>query len=294
MRKAGGNPRNLEAKPESPMPAKKNPSQQKHKEAKAIRPKSVKRNTKSMVGPAIGILLAIGATIVLLLPTGLDRLTARRPSKPPAQNASPANSPSPQTAEKSAKEKGAELINRGNELLRQNRYDEALQVYEEARTLLPEDEDVYYNLGIVLTRLGRTEDAIKAYQRALELFPDYAEAHNNLGNLLLREGNLNDALVHFNTAIAILPDYAVAYNSLGIALRELGLIPQAADAFLKASLLDTNYWQAKFNLAGIYMSQSKWDDAIGAYREVLRLQPEFTPAQDNLRQAMEKKSEQPR
>ncbi|MGC8989449.1 MAG: tetratricopeptide repeat protein [Verrucomicrobiia bacterium] len=276
------------------MPAKKNPAREKNKEAKAIQPKPAKRKSKSMVGPALGVLLAIGATIVLLLPASLDRLTAGKTSKPPAHSASPTNSPSPQTAEKSAKEKGAELINRGNELLRQNRNDEALQAYEEARTLLPQDEDVYYNLGIVLTRLGRTEDAIKAYQRALELFPNYAEAHNNLGNLLLRAGNLNDALVHFNAAIAILPDYAVAYNSLGIALRELGLIPQAAEAFLKASSLDTNYWQAKFNLAGIYMSQSKWDEAIGAYREVLRLQPEFTPAQDNLRQAMEKKSEQPR
>jgi len=276
------------------MSAKKNPTQQRNKEARAANPKPVKRNSKSMVGPAIGILLAIGATIVLLLPTSFDRLTTGRTSKPPAHNESSTNSPSPQTAEKSAKEKGAELINKGNELLRQNRYDEALEAYEEARTLLPEDEDVYYNLGIVLTRLGRTEDAIRAYQRALELFPDYAEVHNNLGNLLLREGNLNDALVHFNAAIAILPDYAVGYNSLGIALRELGLIPQAAEAFLKASSLDTNYWQARFNLAGIYMSQGKWDEAIGAYREVLRAQPGFAPAEDNLRQAMERKSEQSR
>lgn len=276
------------------MPAKKNSPQQKNKEAGATHQKTVKKNSKSVVGPVIGILLAIGATIVLLLPTSFDRLTAGRTSKPPGQNAPSKNSPSQQNAEKSAKEKGAELINRGNELLRQNRYDEALEAYEEARTLLPQDEDVYYNLGIVLTRLGRTEDAIRAYQRALELFPDYAEAHNNLGNLLLREGNLNDALVHFNAAIAILPDYAVAYNSLGIALRELGLIPQAAEAFLKASSLDTNYWQARFNLAGIYMSQSKWDEAIGAYREVLRSQPGFAPAEENLKQAMEKKSEQSR
>ncbi len=266
-----------------------------HPKAKSqnARLKSDKGKPKTWVGPVIGALLAGGMTLLLFLPARVYRPTTMQSSRlPTGKNAS--TNTYPQPPEKSAKEKGAELINKGNELLRQNRYDEALKAYEEAKILLPEDEDVYYNLGIVLSRLGRTDDAISAYRRALEIFPDYAEAHNNLGNLLLREGNLNEALLHFNAAIAVLPDYAVAYNSLGITLRELGLIPQATEAFAKASSLDTNYWQARFNLAGVYMAQGKWDEAIVQYREVLRLQPEFAPAQDNLKQALEKKSQQSR
>lgn len=247
---------------------------------------------KGWLGLGMGALVTLGLAYLLFVPVDIRQLSHSKPAKPASERAG-APDQAPSTAkEKSAKEKGAELINVGNELLRQNRLDEALAAYKEAEALLPDDEDVYYNMGIVLTRLGRFDEAIEAYQRALKIFPNYAEAHNNLGNLMLRQGNLNDALFHFNAAISVLPDYAVAYNSLGIALRELGSIPEAIQAFSTASQLNTNYWQARFNLATMYMAQGKWDDAIAEYRAVLQLQPGFEPAEQNLKEALAKKAAQ--
>ena len=59
--------------------------------------------------------------------------------------------------------------------------------------------------GVALTQLGQSRDAIERYQRALKLAPDDVEAHNNLGYTLASEGHLDEALPHFERALALNP-----------------------------------------------------------------------------------------
>ncbi|HOY58672.1 MAG TPA: tetratricopeptide repeat protein, partial [Verrucomicrobiota bacterium] len=92
------------------------------------------------------------------------------------------------------------------------------------------------------------------------------------------------AFEHFRAAIKAVPDYASAHNNLGNALRQRGLVAEATDAFLKASQLDTNYWQARFNLANSYVALDRLDDAIAEYEAVLRIEPDFAPAHQALEQ----------
>ncbi len=239
--------------------------------------------------------LAVAGALILLL-AGLAWYGAARRSPGPSDDADPTHSrahlPAPGSGANSAVPgpeggagaEAANLVTRGNELLRQGQFAEAAKVYEEAGRLTPQDEDVHYNLGIAFARLGRQEEAVASYRRALELFPQYAEAHNNLGILLHRMGKLDEAFEHFRAAIKAVPDYASAHNNLGNALRQRGLAAEATDAFLKASRIDTNYWQARFNLANSYVALDRLDDAIAEYEAVLRIEPDFAPAQQALEQ----------
>ena len=56
-----------------------------------------------------------------------------------------------------------------------------------------------------MTQLGQSRDAIERYQRALNLAPDDVEAHNNLGYTLASEGHIDEALPHFERALALNP-----------------------------------------------------------------------------------------
>ena len=179
-------------------------------------------------------------------------------------------------------EHAAALIAQGNQLLSQGKDTEALALYRQAEQLMPQDEDVHYNLGIARARLGQTNEAVAEYETALRIFPDYVEVHNNLGNLLLRSGKVDEALKHFRAAIKALPDYAPGHNNLGNALRKAGKSQEAVIEFVKASELDTNYWEAHFNLADAYRSQNRLPEAAAEYREVLRLKAGFEPAQQGL------------
>jgi Flp pilus assembly protein TadD len=68
--------------------------------------------------------------------------------------------------------------------------------------------------GVALTQLGRSRDAIERYQRALKLAPDDVEAHNNLGYTLASEGHLDEALPHFERALALNPSDENARRNL--------------------------------------------------------------------------------
>jgi tetratricopeptide (TPR) repeat protein len=169
-------------------------------------------------------------------------------------------------------------VNHGNELLKEGKVAEAVEVLTEAARVNPENEDVHYNLGLALARQGKTEDAIKEYKEALRIFPNYVEAHNNLGNALMRSGRIEEAIPHFEQAVKIMPDYAAAHNNLGTALQKVGRTEDAFTQFQQAVKFNPDYWEAHFNIATSWLQQGRPKEALTELEAVLRLRPDFEPA----------------
>src|SRR3981081_1372723 len=70
------------------------------------------------------------------------------------------------------KPRGAEaLLNRGNMLRQQRRYDEALASYEQAIALEPDYAEALVSRGNALRELRRFEEALASYDRAITLEP---------------------------------------------------------------------------------------------------------------------------
>ncbi len=63
------------------------------------------------------------------------------------------------------------LFNYGNALFHQNKYDEAIKVYNLSLKIKP-DPNTYNNLGNALQRIFKTEEAISSYEKALLINPD--------------------------------------------------------------------------------------------------------------------------
>ena len=99
---------------------------------------------------------------------------------------------------------------------------EAVDAYQKAVALSPQDAGAHNNLGNTLKALGRLDEAEASYNQAIALKPDFAEAHNNLGNALKALGRLDEALASYNQAIALKPDFVKAHSNLGITLNALG------------------------------------------------------------------------
>jgi tetratricopeptide (TPR) repeat protein len=171
-----------------------------------------------------------------------------------------------------------EEVNHANELLKDGKVDEAVQMLREAARANPDNEDVHYNLGLALARQGKTEDAMKEYQEALRIFPNYVEAHNNLGNALMRIGRTEEAIPQFEQAVKIMPEYAAAHNNLGTALQKAGRSEEAFAQFEQAVKYNPNYWEAHFNVATSWLQQGRPKEALAELETVLRLRPDFEPA----------------
>jgi tetratricopeptide (TPR) repeat protein len=85
---------------------------------------------------------------------------------------------------------------------RTGRHAASLASLDRAAALAPRWELVHFNRGVALARLGRDAEAVAALRRALELRPVYPEAQRNLAVLLRERGDLDAALAALDAAEA--------------------------------------------------------------------------------------------
>jgi tetratricopeptide (TPR) repeat protein len=78
--------------------------------------------------------------------------------------------------------------NRGAELLRAGKQEEALGWLQKAVALDPDLGRIWVNYGVALRRVGRPEEAEAAYRRALEVDPETLSAYQDLAALLRSRG----------------------------------------------------------------------------------------------------------
>lgn len=272
--------------------------------------KSQRQRPPVSQGPAKTILIA--CTAVLLLGVAALWLRANRPGRsaagpladaprpkevtfpaapPPVSTAS--NAPTDVLTENSGTDvdKATECLKRGNDLLAAGKVEEAIEQYKRAAKLNPEDEDIYYNLGLAFARVGNLAEAKQAYNEALKIYPDYVEALNNLGNLLVKEGSYDEAVQQLSRAVELDPKSSAAQNSLGNALARLGRYGEALLHFQKALEGKPDYLEAQQNLASAYLMLGRSDEATKEFTSILKNHPDFEPARKGLARAVRDQSQ---
>lgn len=119
---------------------------------------------------------------------------------------------------------GAEAADRGRELFAAGRYEEALQAFESARALNPEDARLTLAVGAALARLGRRDEALREFARARgQAGSDElrAEGFYNEGTVRLADGDAAGAVKVLRQALALTPSAADVRRNLELALRRL-------------------------------------------------------------------------
>lgn len=99
----------------------------------------------------------------------------------------------------------APRFNLGRLLLREDRPEEAIQVFGELRDLKSNDAEVYFGLGVALCRAGRVEEGIDALITTIRLNPDNSAAYTELAEAHGRNGDLKRAMEAIQVALKIKP-----------------------------------------------------------------------------------------
>jgi tetratricopeptide (TPR) repeat protein len=174
----------------------------------------------------------------------------------------------------------------GIALKEQGKLEEAIEAYNKAIVLKPDNADAYYNMGATLKEQGKLEEAIEAYNKAIAIKPDYVEAYSNMGIALQDQGKPEEAIVAYNKVLSIKPDYVEAYNNMGNALKDQGKPEEAIEAYNKAIALKPDYVEALNNMGNVFRDQGKSEDAIVAYNKALELKPDYAEVHHNLSLAL--------
>jgi tetratricopeptide (TPR) repeat protein len=132
-------------------------------------------------------------------------------------------------------------------------------------------------------RKADQQKAVETYQKALALSPNEAILHNNLGSVYAEMGKVDDAKAEFQKAADANPSGASGYYyNLGVVMVNQGKMDDASVALKKATDLDPNnasafYW---YGMALMGKAETKPDGSvvpvpgtIEAFQTYLKLQP---------------------
>jgi tetratricopeptide (TPR) repeat protein len=175
--------------------------------------------------------------------------------------------PSPQKSQLIADD----YLKRGEALVNQKRYVEALTAFKKATLMNPQLSEAWYQQGNTLARLKQYTEAVEAYNQAIELQPDKYETWYNRGNVLVRIKDYETALESFDKALEIQPDDYEAWHNRGTLLRKFHRYQEALAAYDHALLLRPNQyetWQNRGNLLGKLL---QYEEAIKSYDEAIRV-----------------------
>ncbi len=166
------------------------------------------------------------------------------------------------------------FIQQANLLADSGKIDQALEKYQAAIKLIPQNPRPYYYIGFLRAGQGEYHEAELVFQQALKLWPAYPEANASLGAIYLQYGAYEKAYPLLRKALSENPRLADANNNMGgYFFMHLHNLDSAAYYFEQSIRHDSSFSDAYINLANIYLQQSKLEQADALSRKALELSP---------------------
>ena len=130
-----------------------------------------------------------------------------------------------------------------------------------------------------VTKAWQTEE--RFLRHFLHIDSNSAFPHYFLGGFLAGQGRYPEAVSHLRQAVKINPKWPIARGQLGSSLLKQNDFDAALNEFQTSLLLNPDA-AAFSNLAQVYAIRGEWEHAVQAYRESLKLRPEYAPAHAEL------------
>jgi tetratricopeptide (TPR) repeat protein len=177
---------------------------------------------------------------------------------------------------------GALQHNLGIALKKQRRHGEALEVFDEAKALVPDMPLVDYNRAATLQQLRRGDDAIDAYRLAVARNPGDVLAHRELNQLLYRLDRTGEFLKSYDEAMAVMPEFGSLPLGKADLLYRTNRFEEAYENFDRAIRLAPDSVSAHDGMGLALMSLGRLDEAVRQHEKALAMEPQNTGTRTNL------------
>jgi tetratricopeptide (TPR) repeat protein len=165
------------------------------------------------------------------------------------------------------------LANLGIALKQSGRLEEALQVFDKAIQLTPDDAEAWLRLAKAFGAVGRKAEAVQAYQRVLQLVPRQWEAAYQCGELLHEAERFEEALACFDRCDEERPDHVPTLQARARALRGLKRFSESLAELLRADALAPGDIITCNNIGNALLSLQRPREALEWFEKALALDP---------------------
>jgi tetratricopeptide (TPR) repeat protein/DNA-binding transcriptional ArsR family regulator len=166
------------------------------------------------------------------------------------------------------------LRERGVVLTILGQYEEALKSFDRAIAAEPENASMWVRRGVTLGILGRHEAALESLERSVAIPPDgeLAWIRQGLAFHLLRRNE--EALESFDKALTLRPDRAVTWEMRGEVLRTLGRHVPALESIDRAVAIqpdDPSGWTRR---ASVLLDLEEYEAALESFDRAVAVRPD--------------------
>ena len=139
---------------------------------------------------------------------------------------------------------------------------EALNAYDAALRILPEDANIAHDLARLAQKLGHLDIAEKLLRRFLAMEPGHAEGTNNLACVLRDQKRYAEAIDALRDLIQIDATNPTLWNTLGTVLSDQGQMKDSLTFFDEALRIDPAFAKARYNRANALQPLGRPDQAL--------------------------------
>jgi tetratricopeptide (TPR) repeat protein len=149
----------------------------------------------------------------------------------------------------------------------------AIQVYQQALRLNPNDSDLKLGLARALSLSGHNEESKAIYQELLTKAPDDADAQEGLGNAFLRSDHFPEARALFERLSARYPANPEFKIDLARVETRLGQYKQAREILSAVLIFNPRQREARLQLAYVKLYQGRYAAALADFAQLLKADP---------------------
>ena len=159
-------------------------------------------------------------------------------------------------------------------LLRSEKYDDAIKIYQELVAKDPKAVGLNYRLGEAYRRKGDLNAAIDTFRKGSQLEPNDSTNLLQLGLLMEGTGKRDQAKPIYEQILKIQPDHPIALNNLAYIKAEEGNdLDQALTMAQKALQKFPSSPDIADTLGWIYIKKNLSDDAVRVYKDLVVKDP---------------------
>ena len=170
----------------------------------------------------------------------------------------------------------------GQALWQLGRHAEAVEQYNQALQLDPENAEARLNLAVALAGHGNQVAAEKTFAEALRLSHDPLKTRLDYGRALALQGRLAEAGATFRDAVRLYPTNAEANLELGVSLQAAGQTNEAARCFSTARQLEPGLAEKLLRDGRTFEQDGRVDAALRCLTIAAWLKPDAAAVHEKL------------
>ena len=177
------------------------------------------------------------------------------------------------------------MFDKGNLLIQEKKYDEAMEIFEEFLEEYPEIYQVHLNIGTCYLRKGMLDKAEAEFNYVLdktkETLGDYAQdpqtslrAFTGLGELYTQKEDFDKAREYFTQALDISKEDEVAAYNVGEVFFSHQQVDEAIKYFEMATEIKKDWSKPYLRLGYAYLNKADFDKALENFNKFVEMDPE--------------------